>query len=79
MRLIPASERIVSTACAIGGFDMKFSELLDQYLTLREEMQHEDYYQRRGIEERRNIREHCEYLLEEMDKIVEGVNRAEQS
>ena len=58
---------------------MKFSELLDQYLTLREEMQHEDYYQRRGIDERRNAREYCDYLLVEMDKIVEGVNRAEQS
>jgi len=57
---------------------MKFSELLDEYLTLREDMLSEDYHQRRCINERRNELEYLRSLLQQLDEIVEGVNRAEK-
>lgn len=78
-RWIPANERIVNTACAIGDFNMKFNELLSDYITLRQEVNCEDYYERTSIMNLQYDRDKLQYLLEEMDKILEGVNRAEQS
>lgn len=58
---------------------MKFSELLDEYLTLREEMNTGEYYHRNSIPNRQYDQQHCLYLLQQLDEIVEGVNRAEET
>lgn len=58
---------------------MKFSELLEEYLTLRESMNADYNGQQWSAENKIHDLNTLKYLAEEMDKIVEGINRAEQS
>ena len=58
---------------------MKFSELLDEYLTLRGHMQREDYTSRNPYIMLQLDQQRIQELEQQLDEIVEGVNRAEKT
>ena len=54
--------------------ELKFSEILESYLQLREDMLDPEMHDRESFSTRKNRRDNMRELLEDMDKMMERLN-----